>query len=128
MSCFTAALHLIRILYDIKGGQSWLNTDCLEYADDVALRLLDNIIVEYATERITQFEEGALKYADMVISRPKTEVMYVCRQKAPVAVTNEEVGNLIDEGILKHSANSAMQVSLLNLVSKSMLVDDNQLN
>ena len=105
-----------------------MNTDCLEYADDVALRLLDNIIVEYATERITQFEEGALKYADMVISRPKTEVMYVCRQKAPVAVTNEEVGNLIDEGILKHSANSAMQVSLLNLVSKSMLVDDNQLN
>ena len=43
-------------------------------------------------------------------------------------MTNEEVGNLIDEGILKHSANSAMQVSLLNLVSKSMLVDDNQLN
>jgi len=76
-----------------------MNIDCLEYADDAAL--LD-IIVEHATERITNFEEGALKDADMVISRRKTEVMHVCRQEAPVAVTNEEVEELIDEGILKH--------------------------
>ena len=38
----------------------------------------------------------------MVISRPKTEVMHVCRQEVPGAVTNEEVEELIDEGILKH--------------------------
>jgi hypothetical protein len=76
-----------------------MNIDCLEYADDAALI---DVIVEHATERISKFEGGALKDADMVISRPKTEVMHVCRQEAPVAVTNEDVEELIEEGVLKH--------------------------
>ena len=99
-SCFTAALHLIRILYDVKGGTKMgdLSVDCLEYADDAAL--LDNL-VELATERISTLEEGALTSADMVISRPKTEVMQIRRQEAPALVTVERIDELVESGDLK---------------------------
>jgi hypothetical protein len=99
--CFTVALHLIRIMHDIRGGieVEGFNIDCLEYADDAAL--LDKVI-EQATERITALEEGALKSADMVISRPKTEVMQIRRQEKTAPLTYEKVEELIEEGVLKH--------------------------
>ena len=75
-----------------------LSVDCLEYADDAAL--LDNL-VELATERISTLEEGALTSADMVISRPKTEVMQIRRQEAPALVTVERIDELVESGDLK---------------------------
>ena len=76
-----------------------LNIDCLEYADDAAL--LDNL-VDLATKRISTLEEGALKSADMVISRPKTEVMQIRRQETPMPVTIEKIDELVESGDLKH--------------------------
>ena len=75
-----------------------LSVDCLEYADDAAL--LDNL-VELATERISTLEEGALTSADMVISRPKKEVMQIRRQEAPALVTVERIDELVESGDLK---------------------------
>ena len=98
---FIAALHLIRIMHDVKGGVHMgdMSIDCLEYADDAPL--IDTLS-EFATQRISTLEEGALKSADMVISRPKTEVMHVRKQEPSTAVTYEAVTELIDKGILKH--------------------------
>ena len=76
-----------------------MSIDCLEYADDAAL--IDTLS-EFATQRISTLEEGALKSADMVISRPKTEVMHVRKQEPSTAVTYEAVTELIDKGTLKH--------------------------
>ena len=51
----------------------------LGYADDIGLIDED---AESASERVTCIEEGSLTDADMVISRPKAEVMHVREQSA----------------------------------------------
>ena len=92
--CFIMALQLIRQLHDIRGGAEVegngekVKIDCLEYADDAALI---DMAADHAIKRLNTLAEGAKKSADMEISIPKTETMWVKKQSAISPITQRDV-------------------------------------
>jgi hypothetical protein len=82
--CFIIALEAIMRKHGGAGTQSVLGLliDRLEYADDAAL--IDKDCVQ-ASERLTRLDRGAQLSADMEISAPKTQVMFV-RQRVDTGV------------------------------------------
>ena len=91
--CFIIALEAIMRKHGGQGSQSVLGLliDRLEYADDAAL--VDKDCVQ-ASERLTNLDRGAQLSADMEISAPKTQAMFVRQRVDTGALTAQDWDDL----------------------------------
>jgi hypothetical protein len=92
--CFIIALEAIMRKHGGAGTQSVLGLliDRLEYADDAAL--IDKDCVQ-ASERLTNLDRGAQLSADMEISAPKTQVMFVRQRVDTGALTEQDYKDMV---------------------------------